>query len=95
MVCVGSEKSARLHQRMGDIWFNVLDDPGPIKIPLSPAQYTASTRAVQGSRWLQKHLASALAGGVQRNVDELRGTAVDSWTSLLSCTRYLFFLPFS
>ena len=55
-----------------------LDDPGPIKLPLSPARYTTSTRAVRGSWCLQIHLASAFARGVQRNVDESRGAAVDS-----------------
>ena len=70
-----------------------LDDPGPIKLPLSPARYAASTRAVRGSWCLQTHLASASARGVQHNVDESRGAAVDSWFSLLGCTR-LFFVVF-
>ena len=55
-----------------------LDDPGPIKLPLPPARYTTSTGAVRGSWCLQVHLASAFARGVQRNVDESRGAAVDS-----------------
>ena len=55
-----------------------LDDPGPIKLPLSPARYTTSTRAVRGSWCLQIHLASAFARGVLRNVDESRGAAVES-----------------
>ena len=54
------------------------DDPGPIKLPLAPACYTTSTGAVRGSWCLQVHLASAFARGVQRNVDESRGAAVDS-----------------
>ena len=55
-----------------------LDEPGPIKLPRSPARYASSTGAIQGSWCLQVHLASAFAGGVQRNVDESRGAAVDS-----------------
>ena len=55
-----------------------LDDPGPIKLPLSPARHTTSTRAVRGSWCLQIHLASAFAQGVQRNAHESRGAAVDS-----------------
>ena len=54
------------------------DDPAPIKRSLSPARYTTSTRAVGGSQCLKIHLASAFARGVQRNVDEPRGAAVDS-----------------
>ena len=58
-----------------------LDDPGPIKLPLPPARYTTSTGAVRGSWCPQVHLARAFARGVQRNVDESRGAAVDSWFS--------------
>ena len=54
-----------------------LDDPGPIKLPFSPARYTTSTGAVRGSWCLQVHLASTFTRGVQRNVDESRGAAVD------------------
>ena len=54
-----------------------LDDPGPIKPPLSPVRYTTSTGAVRGSSCLQVHLASAFARGVQHNVDESRGAAMD------------------
>ena len=55
-----------------------LDDPRPIKLPLSPACYTTSTRAVRGSWRLQVHIASAFPPGIQRNVDESRGAAVAS-----------------
>ena len=55
-----------------------LDDPWPIKLPLTPSRYTTSTGAVRGSSCLQVHLASAFARGFQRNVDEFRGAAVDS-----------------
>ena len=55
-----------------------LNDPGPIKLLLSPARYTTSAGAVRGSWFLQGHLASSFARGVQRNVDESRGAAVYS-----------------
>ena len=55
-----------------------LDDPGPIKRPLSPARYTTSTGGVRGYWCLQVHLASAFVRGVLSNVDESRGAAVDS-----------------
>ena len=55
-----------------------LDDPGPIKLPLPPARYTTSTGAVRGSWCIQVNLAGAFARGVQRNVDESRGAAVDN-----------------
>ena len=55
-----------------------LDDPGPIKLPLSPAGYTTSTGAVPGSSCLQVHVPSAFSRGVQRNVDDSRGAAVIS-----------------
>ena len=41
-----------------------LDDPGPIKLPLSRAHYTTSTGAVRGYWCLQVHLVSAFAPGV-------------------------------
>ena len=56
----------------------LLDDPGPIKLPLSPARYTTSTGAVRGSWCLQVHVANAFSRGVQRNVDDSRGAAVTS-----------------
>ena len=56
----------------------ILDDPGPIKLPFSPACYTTSTGAVRGSWCLQDHVASAFPRGVQRNVDDSRGAAVIS-----------------
>ena len=60
------------------ILLRFLNDPGPIKLLLSPARYTTSTGAVRGSWCLQEHLASSFARGVQRNVEESRGTAVYS-----------------
>ena len=56
----------------------LLDDPGPVKIPLTPARYTTLTGAVRGSWCLQVRLANAFAQGVQRKIDESRGAAVDS-----------------
>ena len=51
----GSRKSARLHRRMGYIctFDRFLDDPGPAKLPLSPARYTISTRVLP-SFWCQQ-----------------------------------------
>ena len=54
------------------------DDPGSIKLPLSPALYTTSTGGVRGSGCLQVHLTSAFSRRVQRKVNESRGAAVDS-----------------
>ena len=54
----------------------LLDDPGPIKLPLPPACYTTSTGAVRGSWCFQVHIVSAFPRGIQRNVDESRGAAV-------------------
>ena len=56
----------------------ILDDPGPFKLPLFPARYTTSAGAVRGSSYLQVHVASAFSRGVQRNVDDSRGAAVIS-----------------
>ena len=63
---------------LGKISANTTEDgdPGPIKLPLSPARYTTSTGAVQGSWCMQFHVASAFSGGIQRNVDDSRGAAV-------------------
>ena len=55
-----------------------LDDPVPIKLPLPLARYTTSTGAVRGSWCLQVHMTSAFSRGIQRNVDESRGTTVPS-----------------
>ena len=55
-----------------------LNDPGPIKLPISPARHTTSTGAVRGSWWLQVHVASAFPRGIQRSVDYSRGAAVVS-----------------
>ena len=40
-----------------------LDDPGPIKLPLTPARYTTSTGTVPDSSRLQVNLASTFARG--------------------------------
>ena len=56
----------------------VFDDPRLIMLLLSPARYTTSTRALLDFYCLQLHLANAFAGGIQRNVDGLRGATVDS-----------------
>ena len=56
----------------------ILDDPGPFKLPLFPALYTTSAGAVRGSWCLQVHVASAFSRGVHRNVDDSRGAAVIS-----------------
>ena len=57
---------------------SILDDPGPIKLSLSPARYTTSAGAVRDSWCLQVHVASAFSRGVQRTVDHSRGAAVIS-----------------
>ena len=45
-----------------------LDDPGPVKINLSPSRYTG-----RDSWCLQTHQGSTLQHGILRNVDESRG----------------------
>ena len=86
-----------------------LDDPGPIKLPLSPARYTTSTGAVRGSWCLQVHLASAFAGGGGNGTlmnleaqlwipDFLIAAALDSCVFLWALgvgVFYRFVLPFS
>ena len=56
----------------------VWDDQGPIKLPLFPARYTTSTRAVRSCWCLQVHVAGTFSREVQRNVDDSRGAAVIS-----------------
>ena len=46
-----------------------LDDPGPVKIHLRPANYTTSSVAIYGSWCLQRHKAGSLARGVLRSSD--------------------------
>ena len=41
----------------------ILDDPGPFKLPLFPARYTTSAGAVRGSWCLQVYVASAFSRG--------------------------------
>lgn len=50
-----------------------LDDPGPIKITLSPQLYNTAMDAVCGSWCLQLHRSSSFRRGLLRNVDESRG----------------------
>ena len=41
----------------------ILDDPGPFKLPLFPARYMTSAGAARGSWCLQVHVASAFSRG--------------------------------
>ena len=59
----GLEKSVRVRRKMGYTWSEVLDDPGPIKLPLSSARLTTSTGAVRGFWCLQVHVASTFSQG--------------------------------
>ena len=74
----------------------ILDDPGPFKLPLFPARYTISAGAVRGSWCLQVHVASAFSRAVQRNVDDSIGAAVISSLSRRRRARHFsgfWFLP--
>ena len=53
-----------------------LDDPGPIKIDLSPTSYTTSRGAIFGSWCLQRHQAGGLARGVLHYPDAPRGAYI-------------------
>ena len=53
----------------GENLVRFLDDPGPIKLPISPAHYTTSTGGVQGSWCLQLRRGKSVARGTQGNVD--------------------------
>ena len=50
-----------------------LDDPGPIKLKLSPSRYTTAVGAERNSWCLQTRQGSALKHGVLLNADESRG----------------------
>ena len=63
MGCGGLEKLVRVRRRMGYTWSEFLDDPGPMKLPLSSARYTTSTGAVRVFWCLQVHVASAFSQG--------------------------------
>ena len=52
-----------------------LDDPGPIKIDLSPSRYSTARDAHYGSWCLQRHRTGNLARGVLRNSDASRGAS--------------------
>ena len=71
----------------GEYLVRFLDDPGPIKLPLSPAHYTTSSGRVQGSWCLQLHRDRSVARGIQSNVDESRGADVANWRSGHHCPR--------
>ena len=49
----------------GEYLVRLLDDPGPIKLPLSPVHYTTSTGGVQGSWCLQLRRGISVARGIQ------------------------------
>ena len=49
----------------GEYLVRFLDDPGPIKLPLSLAHYTTSTGGVQGSWCLQLGPGTSPARGIQ------------------------------
>ena len=74
-VCGGSGKSARLHQRIGYIWF----DFGTTR---DRSNFLFLRRVTRLRRELYEILgacsASTFARGVQRNVDEFRSAAGDS-----------------
>jgi hypothetical protein len=53
-----------------------LDDPGPVKIALSPSRYDTALAAVCGSWCLQLHRSSPFMLGIRRNVDESRGVEI-------------------
>ena len=55
-----------------------LDDPGPVRIALSPSRYTTSQDAVRGSWCLQVHRSSSFLRGLQRDADKSRGAPTSS-----------------
>ena len=55
-----------------------LDEPGPVKIVLSPLRYTTTASAVPGSWCLQVHNSGPLFKGLLRNTDMSRGSASPS-----------------
>ena len=75
---VGAWKISASTTEDGVYLVRFFDDPGPIKLALSPAGYTTSAGAVRGSWCLQIHVASAFSPRVQRNVDDSRGAVVIS-----------------
>ena len=77
MACGGLKKISASTTEDGVSLAQILDDPGPFKLPLFPTSYT-SAGAVRGSWCLQVHVASAFSRGVHRNVDDSRGAAVIS-----------------
>ena len=52
-----------------------LDDPGPVKITLSPKRYDTAAEAVCGSWCLQEHRNSTFTRGLRRSTDESGGTS--------------------
>ena len=78
MACGGLKKISASTTEDGVSLAQILDDPGPFKLPLFPARYTTSAGAVRGSWCLQVHVASAFSRRVQRKVADSRGAAVIS-----------------
>ena len=50
-----------------------LDDPGPVKLKLSPSRYTTAIGAERDSWCLQTRQGRPLQQGILRNIDESRG----------------------
>ena len=63
MACGGLKKISASTTEDGVSLAQILDDPGPFKLPLFPARYTTSAGAVRGSWCLQVHVASAFSRG--------------------------------
>ena len=68
MVAVDWKKISASTTEDGVYMTRILDDSGPIKLPLFPARYTTSAGAIRGSRCLQVHVASAFSRGVYGNM---------------------------
>ena len=71
----------------GEYLVRFLNDPGPIKLPLSPAHHTTSTGGVQGSWCLQLCRGRSATRGIQSNVHQCRGAGVASRRSGHHCPR--------
>ena len=62
----------------GEYFVRVLDDPGPIKLPLSPNHYTTPTGGIEGSRCLQLRRGRSIASEIQSNANGPRDADVAS-----------------
>ena len=72
-------KNQRSHEHSdGEYLIRSLDDPGLVKLPLSPARYMISTGGFRGSWCLQLLRGRPVARGVQSNADESRGADMAS-----------------